>query len=361
MKVGIITEPLYANYGGILQNYALQQVLKKMGHNPVTLDYMPSLSFGRYLLYVGKSIICLLSPSRRHRIKPYKHFLERPAEIDAFVRKYIDKTETISKYSRRILRKYGIEAIIVGSDQVWRRAYNKNVLGDMYLSFAKGYPCHRIAYAASFGVEKWDYPAEDSFMAKDLIRQFEAVSVRENSGIRLCKENLETDAEAVPDPTLLLDASDYEKLCSKPNQEEEPYLAAYVLDINAEKEAYIRSIAESKGLKIRRMTVSDNGESIEEWLSSIRNADFVITDSYHGTLFSIIFQKQFQTIVNKERGADRFKTLFERIGLTTNLLDEIPELPGPIHTIDYSLLYQYLRELKAEGTAFLEKNLQQCQ
>ena len=61
MKVGIVTQPLYANYGGILQNYALQKVLKKMGHTPITLDYMPSLSFGRYLLYVGKSIVFFLS------------------------------------------------------------------------------------------------------------------------------------------------------------------------------------------------------------------------------------------------------------------------------------------------------------
>ena len=78
MRVGIVTQPLYANYGGILQNFALQQVLRKMGHTAVTLDYMPSLSFGRYLLYAGKGVLCALSPSRRHPINRITIFWNGP-------------------------------------------------------------------------------------------------------------------------------------------------------------------------------------------------------------------------------------------------------------------------------------------
>ncbi len=319
MKVGIVTQPLYANYGGILQNYALQQVLKKMGHTPITLDYMPSLSFGRYLLYVGKSIVFFLSPSKRHPIKPYKHFLERPAAIDTFVRNNIATTETLSKYSKKILRKYGIEAIIVGSDQVWRYAYNTNVLEDMFLAFAKGYPCRKVVYGACFGVEKWEYPKEMTVIVRELAKQFNAVSVREDSGVNLCREGLGAIARTVLDPTLLLDASDYDKFCSGPNSEEEPYLAAYVLDINNEKTEYIRALAESRNLRIKQMTVSDKGESIEEWLSAIRNANYVITDSYHGTLFSILFGKPFHTFINSERGADRFTTVFRRFGIDESI------------------------------------------
>ena len=315
MRVGIVTQPLYANYGGILQNYALQQVLKKMGHTPVTLDYMPSLSFGRYLLYVGKSLLCFLSPSKRHPIKPYRHFLERPADIDAFVQKYINTTKTIAKYSKTILRKYGIEALVVGSDQVWRYAYNREVLEDMYLAFAKDCPCLKVAYAASFGVEKWDYPEGKGGKAASLAKLVDAVSVREDSGVGLCRENLGVEARTVLDPTLLLEPSDYDRFCTEPDPEAEPYLAAYVLDMNDEKAAFIQSVAESRNLKVRQMTVSDNGESIESWLSSIRNAAYVITDSYHGTLFSILFSKPFHTFINKERGADRFTTIFRKLGI----------------------------------------------
>ena len=355
--IGIITQPLCANYGGILQNYALQQVLKRLGHVPVTLDYLPSLSFGRYLLYAGKGALCALLPSKRHPLKPYRHFLQRPADIASFVRDYISTTDTISRYTKRTLKKYRIEAIIVGSDQVWRYAYNSHYLEDMYLDFVKGYPCRRIAYGASFGIEDWDYPEDRASKAKALIKLFQRVSVREQSAVRLCREHLDTCAELVLDPTLLLDAADYEGFCSAPGSDGKPYLAAYILDINAEKRAYIQSVAGARGLEIKDMTVSDNGVSIEEWLTTIRNAEYVITDSYHGSLFSIIFKKQFQTIINKERGTDRFLTVFDQLGLQHRLLDSIPAGATDNGPVDYTLVSAALHQLREGSISFLQKAL----
>ena len=348
MRVGIITQPLYANYGGILQNYALQQVLIKMGHEPVTLDYMPSLSFGRYILYAGKGILCTLFPNKRHLIKPYKHFLERPEKINAFVRDNIILTKTIPDYSKRVLEKYGIEALIVGSDQVWRYSYNSHYIEDMYLAFAKDFQCSKIAYAASFGVEKWNYPDNKAVEVRELIKQFNAVSVREDSGVDICREGLGVDAVTALDPTLLLDMSFYERFCTAPSPSEPAYLAAYVLDMTEEKTEYIKKVADAKGLEVRMMTVSEAGISIEAWLSSIRNADYVITDSYHGTLFSIIFRKQFQTFINKKRGADRFNTLFGKI----NLQNQSTEAP-----IDYASVYTELEKLKEQSLSFISSAL----
>lgn len=315
MKVGIVTQPLYANYGGILQNYALQQALKKMGHEPVTLDYMPSLSFGRYILYAGKGVLCSISPSKRHPIKPYRHFLMRPSAIDSFVRDNIVLTKTVADYSKRLLEKNGIEAIIVGSDQVWRYSYNSHYLEDMYLDFAKDYPCKKIAYGASFGVEEWDYPDSRTAEVRDLVKQFDAVSVRENSAASFCRDILGIEAQVVIDPTLLLEASDYDMFCREPACGSAPYLAAYILDRTEEKDAFISETARERGLVIKEMTVSDSGLSIEDWLSTIKNANYVVTDSYHGCLFSILFGKQFKPFINKERGADRFRTLFDRLDL----------------------------------------------
>jgi len=344
MKVGIVTQPLYANYGGILQNYALQQVLKKMGHEPITLDYMPSLPFGRYILYAGKGLLCALSPSKRHPIKPYHHYLQRPANIDPFVRCNINLTKTVPEYNKRLLERNGIEALIVGSDQVWRYSYNSHYLEDMYLAFAKDYPCIKLAYAASFGVEKWDYPDAKTYEAKELIKQFRSVSVRENSAAQMCEENLDVKAQVVLDPTLLLDASDYERFCSRPELDSAPYLAAYVLDKNEEKEALISTTAKERGLAIKKMTVSEKGNSIEEWLSTIRNAEYVITDSYHGCLFSLLFNKQFRVLINKERGEDRFLTLFERLGLKDS-------------SLDYSIVTSRLDVLRKQSIKFLSENL----
>ena len=358
MKVGIVTQPLCANYGGILQNFALQQVLKKMGHEPITMDYMPSLSFGRYLLYAGKGVLCALSPSRRHPIKPYSHFLKRPSEIDLFVQDNISLTKTIPAYTKRVLEKYGIEAIIVGSDQVWRYSYNSHHLGDTFLDFAKDYSCRKIAYGASFGVEKWDYPDNETERVKPLARLFDSISVREDSGVILCQNELGVDAEIVLDPTLLLKASAYERFCPKPDPLEKPYLAAYVLDINDEKSAYIHSVAAEKGLGVKMMTVSGSGCSIEEWLSIIKNAEFVITDSYHGSLFSILFGKQFQTFVNEERGADRFVTLFRRLGIMDRLLYTVQGKSVPDDGIDYERVGTELTLLRKKSMSFLSSALQ---
>lgn len=356
MRIGIITHPLYANYGGILQNYALQQVLKKMGHEPVTLDYMPSLSFGRYLLYAGKGALCSIIPSKRHPIKPYAHFLKRPASIDSFVHKEIALTKTIPNYTRRILHKNGIETIIVGSDQVWRYSYNSNHIEDMYLAFVKNYPCLKIAYGASFGVEKWDYPEAATANVKKLIKRFDAVSVREDSGRKICKYYLDIDSAVVIDPTLLLNSSDYDALCDKVVPNTKPYLAAYVLDQSEEKDVFIQSIAKEKNLQVKKMTVSENGLSVEQWLSIIKDADFIITDSYHGTLFSILFRKQFLTIINRGRGADRFVTILKAIGLEDRLVYDIST---PLNTcmIDYSVAYEALDDLRLKSYSFLYNSL----
>ena len=349
--------PLASNYGGVLQNYALQQILIGMGHTPITLNYMPSLSFGRYLLYVGKALVCLPFPSLRHPIKPYRHYIKRPPRIELFVQKNINLTKTVPDYSKGLLRRHKIESIVLGSDQVWRFRYNSHYIEDMYLNFAKGYPCVKIAYGASFGIGEWDYPDDKTLLIKELIKLFNAVSVREESGVVLCREHLGIDAKIVLDPTLLLRASDYEVFCTPLDAESEPYLASYVLDMTDEKRTYIELLAKSMGLKVKRMAPSKTGVSVEEWLSTIRYADFVITDSYHGSLFSIIFGKQFQTIVNSDRGADRFQTLFNKLNLQKCLLYSVLKEPIIEELIDYYQVNSLLSELRKDSIAFLSDHL----
>lgn len=359
MRIGIITQPLYVNYGGILQNYALQHVLKQMGHTPVTLDYMPSLSFGRYVLYAGKGLLCALIPGKRHPIKRYQHFLNRPPAMEAFVTDNIFTTQTLSRYTKRVLDQYKIQALIAGSDQIWRYSYNAHYIDDMYLAFAKGHPCQKIAYGASLGVEEWDYPEDKTHTIQQLVKQFKAISVREDLAAKLCKNHLGINAEIVLDPTLLLSAEDYDRFCHEGNPGASPYLAAYILDADPEKRKYIENVANTKGLEIRDLTVSDNGVSIEEWLSVIKNAEFVITDSFHGSLFSIIFKKQFLTFLNRGRGTDRFLSLFGKLGLEQRLLDHIPAEAITDHRIDYESVFSNLLLLRGNSLSFLQNALKQ--
>lgn len=354
MKIGIVTQPLVANYGGILQNYALQQVLKKLGQDPITLNYMPSLKFGRYLLYAGKAVLCAPFPSKRHPIKPYRRYLKRPAVIEPFIRENISLTRVVPDYSKRLLNKYGIEGIVVGSDQVWRYSFNSHYIEDMFLDFAKDYPCLKLSYAASFGEDEWLYPIDKTEQARSLIKQFKAVSVRENSAAILCRENLGVDALTVLDPTLLLSSSDYERFRKELSVDEKPYMAVYLLDENEEKKSFIEDMAKAKGLRIKKMAKSSPKRSIEEWLTTIKNADYVVTDSYHGSIFSIIFEKQFLTFNNKSRGEDRFHTLFNALNLQDRLIEPSTSVVFAEERIDYSSVGSKLQELREESISYLK-------
>ena len=111
---------------------------------------------------------------------------------------------------------YRFDAYVVGSDQVWRPTYNLgDKLFDMYLAFADGQQVKRLSYAASFGVDKWEYSDDQTRICSELAKQFDAISVREKSGVKLCADNLGVDAIHVLDPTMLLDPSDYNKLIGK--------------------------------------------------------------------------------------------------------------------------------------------------
>ena len=358
MKVGIVTHPLYFNYGGILQNYALQQVLKRLGHAPITLDYMPPLSFKKYLIQSGKRLLSAPFPSSLCSLTPFTHFVERPPRIESFVRNNIVLSRKTSKYTRLLLEENQVSALIVGSDQVWRYAYSYHYLEDMFLAFAKDYPCIKIAYSASFGVDKWDYPLARVKAAKDLVRHFNAVSVREDSGVTLCKNELGIDAVTALDPTLLLPATAYDRFCHARKPGTAPFLAAYVLDSSEEKDAHIANVARTKGLKVQKMTASETSASIEEWLSTLKNADYVITDSYHGSLFSIIFRKPFETIVNRGRGADRFTSLFQHLGLLDRLIDS-PSSAAVENAIDYGSVFAKLRHLQEDSISYLASALSQ--
>lgn len=308
MKIGILTQPLKSNYGGMLQNWALQQVLIKLGHEPVTIDYLPDMPLKKFVLSTMKSIVYLFIPSRRRNFLKRKY--RRKPIFRSFMEENIRKTGVCGRYSMSVVRKYGVEALLVGSDQVWRPLYNKNCLYDMFLRFARTFGGKKIAYAASFGVDCWEFSEKQTRVCARLVQGFDAVSVREESGVGLCEKHLGVKASAVLDPTLLVGREEYARLCSAVPVAGEEFLAVYVLDSSGEVEKVIREEAENRGLPVRRFPVGEKAElTMAEWLSIFRDAGFIVTDSFHGTVFSIIFGKPFRCIANKARGGARFDDL----------------------------------------------------
>lgn len=351
MKIGILTSSIAGNYGGILQNYALQQVLKSLGHKPVTIDHYKSYSRTRWIM--GRINAFLHKRSVNVPFPWYGRVGEKSLLDFGF--KNIDRTKPVKEILPEIIDEYGFEALIVGSDQVWRKRYNKNIETN-FLSFAENKKVKHIAYAASFGIDEWDYSEDLTRRCQELIAKFDAVSVREKSDVSLCQKHLGITPQQVLDPTLLLNADHYKKFFKTNLLPKENYLFAYILDVDEFKLDFINRMANSMKLKPILMSAENNAkndDSIEKWLTMIAYASFVITDSYHGTLFSINFNKEFITINNVQRGNSRFKSILGQTGLTNRLIDSdlhVCARPG----IDWEQVNSIIDNERIKGLSFLK-------
>lgn len=330
MKVAIMTLQLGGSYGGILQAYALQRVIKDLGCQVITVNRK------RKKENLPKKMTKVLYRSVRKALGIRKEsvFIERLTEAsyvntNRFISKNINLSDPIR--STKALASYfdleGFNAVVVGSDQTWRPRYSINIL-NYYLDFLPNKSLIKIAYATSFGVAEWEYSEKDEKNCRILARSFNAVSVREKSAIKLCEENLQVKACHVLDPTLLLNKEVYIKLANA-NQETKQGVFEFWLDGNPEKRKVAKEI--SRELNTTTFTcqpISDldktrSGYSandytlppVEDWINSFHNADFVVTDSYHGMVFSIIFRKPFVVISNPNRGKARFESLASLLGL----------------------------------------------
>lgn len=354
MKIGILTQTPSLNYGGILQNYALQQILKKMGHKPVTFLFRQKSSILLCAFDWLKAVVRVLL-GKHGRFPDYK---KDGLELTLpFIEKNIDCTDNINFIFPVHIKKYGVKCMIVGSDQVWRSLYNGGVLKYMYLSFVNGHQCLRIAYAASFGIDYWEYTEDQTRLCAGLAKRFDAISVREKSGIKLCKEYLGVDAIEVLDPTLMLSAEHYANLCKGVPQCNEKFVAAYVLDLNSEKRAMVEKFADSLELPVRLFSAGKNANlTVEGWLAIFRDATYVITDSFHGTVFSIINHKPFISIANENRGASRFHSLLGKFDLDGRLFSDFSELKQ-LPDINWTIVDAKIAEWQKTSKKFLEKAL----
>ena len=302
MKIGIVTMPLCANYGGTLQNWALQQVLIRMGHEPITLRF-PVMYQGMSSLHYWTKVF----PMQAMRFVAHKFVggkYEMPLAIglwkesvrgmERFVDEHINVTEYLPNLSMDDVRRYGVEALIVGSDQIWRPVMY-DAVKYYFLGFTGDSDILRVAYAPSVALDKWPYKEEVTVKLRELIKKFSAVSVREASSVQLVKENLGVDAQWVLDPTMLLKKEDYIDVCKNEPESNEPFVFAYILDMTDEKRQMAEKTAKTLGCGVRYLSADKvkKEDTIEKWLANFRDAKYVITDSYHGTVFSLIFQKQF--------------------------------------------------------------------
>lgn len=335
MKIGILTLPLHTNYGGILQAYALQTVLERMGHEAYVIEEEQKplrLPLWRMPSKYARRVIRNLTGHPYPIFYEQKVNRERPVTrqyTDMFISKHV-KRKFYGRYSD--IKETDFDAIIVGSDQIWRPCQLADVR-TAYLDFAKNWSIGRMAYAASFGTDAWEYSHGQTNDCARLLKRFDAVSVREDSGVGLCLHHFGVKAEHVLDPTMLLGRDDYTRLFAGQDiPHHDGGLLCYILDRTPGKDFVINNVAEQYGLT--PFSVNSRVEDInaplaeriqppvEQWLAGFNDAEFVVTDSFHACVFSIIFNKPFYAVGNAGRGLSRFRSLLSMFGLDARLLGD---------------------------------------
>ena len=225
MKIAIFTHPLGANYGGILQAWALSTYLESLGHQTVVLNRDNNLPLLKRII---KRVLIAIGHKRYANTKY--------TELVRFVKQYINYSKVLStdRQMRKYIKHHGFDLVIVGSDQVWRADFARNYGYNYFLDFVPE-RVKKVSYAASFGLSNWGYNSEETIRIVELLSKFVAVSVREDEGVVLCNTFLDTKADHVLDPTLLLSAEDYNKVTSKRIVSED-YVFVYWLGGEEEKE-----------------------------------------------------------------------------------------------------------------------------
>lgn len=374
MKIGILTQPLGCNYGGNIQNWALQHVLTNMGHKPVTINICRKNGVSLRNRWWAIKDFCfaiikryLRGNYRKHVNNPFsiRYTSHEPLRLNKEFRAKIAKTNelTLQEGWQNKISLDSYEAFIVGSDQVWKQEYSPNIT-TYFLDFLSPDDSRlRIAYAASFGNDT-PIKADRISACRELLKRFDAVSVRESSALDILKNTFDYDkAIKTLDPTLLLKAEDYLSLV-KDSDHTDTFVGIYILDKSEDKERISEDIKENFGIYERGeidTCKKCHTPTMSEWLAMFADSKFVFTDSFHGCVFSIIFHKPFVAIANEYRGLDRFLSLLEETGLTNRLVFNYDEYQAKksqlLSSIDWEAVEAKLQEQRKKSLAFLRDAL----
>jgi len=364
MKIGILTLTPAENYGGILQAASLVYALRELGHETVVINKVHWFPLWKRC---ARSILDKI---------PFQDFrgIRGSAIKKKQLREFVVNKIPISPeivYSPHdldnLVKKENFDAVIVGSDQVWRYEYIDDGFYTVYfLDFIKKHPIKKVSYAASFGRNEW-YRSDKQQEIARLLGDFDAISVRERSGVDLCAKLFGVSAACHLDPTLLAGKKFHEQLILEDSESEtfEGGLVVYGLDESEAIEKIIIKVMleleRRRGAnKITFLSKSRKGRyySVSEWLGALKNADFIITDSFHGMIFAVLFSKQFIVFGNEKRGLARFTDFLNEVGLQDRLAAEETEVMTLLEKrIDYIAVQDRIEYWRAQSLSYLRSAL----
>lgn len=369
MKIGILTQPFFDNFGGILQAYALQNVLEQqLGHRVIIINRIfHPIMMQEYILRCLSVVKCLMLKVFCHRddlqisnpffykYSVHKHVASNFIKGNIHVSKPLGNDEQLRNY----VCKSNFDAIIVGSDQVWRADYSPNITNYFLDFLSEQSSVKRIAYAASFGTHHNPIPKSILPTCVNLAKRFDSISVREKGSVGFMEKTFGLTPQCVLDPTLLHTAEFYRKLYKSQPFTDACYIVSYVLDESKETELFVQTVAETFCASVRKVSVGEKESSrynIQEWLQMIDNSVCVVTDSFHACVFSIIFQKPFICFGNKNRGMERFYSLLDPLGLSNRLVSA-ENYSIPTSEINWKQVNERLDQMRILSRQFLEDAL----
>ncbi len=355
MKIGILTFHRAHNYGAILQAIATRVVLSKLGHEAFYVDYWPSYHASQYHVLSWSKICHFRSIKTRlsylyKRLSRYSSIRKRTTIFENFIQKYIQPYCTSTKDF--------FDVVVIGSDQVWWKncLWNKQ-FDPFYFGKNNLRTSKQISYAASMGILPDN--EEDKHTLQGLLGNLDKISVREDSLLELV-ESLGYNAEKHLDPTLLLSSDEWDNIIPLKKIDEQPYILFYDLNRNSFDYHEIQQFAKNSNLKIKTIVGAHNQKSGEgiyqfsdpgEFVNLIRGAEFIFSSSFHGVVFSIIYQKEF--FASFSRNSDRVASLLEALGIKNRLLKPMSSIENA-EKIDYDSVLNNLNDLRLPSLNYLQ-------
>ena len=349
MKIGILTFHCAKNYGAVLQTLALCSKLKSMGYNDLYLiDYRPQLIANDNNKKVGARINKLI--------------------FDKFVKKYLPPlTQQYTNSSEIKKNPPDMDVYIVGSDQVWNPDFWQENDFTYLLDFA-GDEKIKISYAASFGKEQIDFQKKDTEKIVELLGRFNDVSIREKSGRKILNDKFNISAKQVLDPTYLLDEQDYRKIFNLKPTTKKNSLLCFKFSKDKSFYKFLQKIKKEKQLDIKIIDRPRFYRGLHfcpypaprKWIKLFLEAEYILTDSFHGLAFSIIFKKKIIILPYQIKRFTRIKELLEFLKLTDRIFmnyNDILESNNWMQNINYEEVNKALNNLRYESSLFLESIL----
>lgn len=370
MKVGIMSMQRIINYGSFLQAYGLKKTIESMGHEVQFVDYKIEPSV------VSQNQGTVADNVFKTKLKKVVHMLY--PEYRAWRKRQIKLNQTFSEFVTVFQKEYlpalgitdeinlapEVDTLVIGSDEVFNCTQSGDKVGYSRQLFGEGNQAKRlISYAASFGNTTFEKLKTYSIDCEigTYLSAFDAISVRDSNSYNIVKSLTGTEAYRNIDPVLLYPFTEVEDI--EILLKDYIVVYAYADRISSEEAAEIRKFAQKKGKKV--VALGFYQPFCDEWISAtplevlayVKYADYVITDTFHGTIFSIKYQKRFGTII-RESNKEKLGDLLRSFNLETHQIIDLRELPEIVESdVDERTISKLLKEKREAAIAYLKREL----